>query len=233
VPSFSAKTAPTVPAGARGAEPTEAAASLAMAPVRGGSRKWLAASLAVLVLGGGAATWFFAVRESSPSAAKKQLWQPSDKLIVQTEGAGAVGLESVGAANPQGITKILTAYGLARGYILDYYAATPTAPPLSIPIHRIIEVDKSSLCAAINLELKQCDTADFPYFFRFEDNTLFFAKPDDPDRLLEGIFLYALLEAVPMGVKASDTNAALKLRADLETFLESKGPAIFRRKPPK
>lgn len=233
LPSFSAKTAPTVPAGARGAELTEAAASLPMAPMRGGSRKWLAATLAVLVLGAGAATWYFALRESATKTTQKQLWQPTDKLIVQTEGAGAVGLESVAAADPQAIAKILTAYGLARGYILDYYAATPTAPPISIPIHRIIEVDKSSLCAAINMELKQCDTADFPFFFRFEDNTLFFAKPDDPDRLLEGVFLYALLEAVPMGVKAGDTNAALKLRADLETFLESKGPAILRRKAPK
>ncbi|MBP9089114.1 MAG: protein kinase, partial [Kofleriaceae bacterium] len=220
-----AVTAATVPGGiVRGTDVTEAASLLSVPVQKRSARIGLIASgLAVTVLGAAAATYFFALR-SPASSAKPALWQPHEVLITQSADLADIALESVAASSPQAVAKIIATYRTARSKILAHVASAYAADSVFIPLRRIVEIPKDSVCEAIVKDAARLscdDLAQYPFYFRFDDKTLFLAETANPDDL-ELMFLTAMVDAIPMGQQ--NDQAALKLRGELQTFVDSVAP---------
>ena len=218
-------TASTLPTGmVRGMEPTEAASSLGL-PARQRSRRTglFAAGLAVVVLGAGGATYYFGLR--SPAAPPKVvLWQPHEVLITQSTDVAELALESVAARSPEEVAKIIATYGSARTKIMAHLATAYAADSVLIPLRRIVEIPKDSVCEAIVKDAARLscdDLKQYPFYFRFDDKTLFLAETAKPEDM-EIMFLTALVDAIPMGQQ--NDQAALKLRGELQTFVDSVAP---------
>lgn len=222
----SAVTAATVPGGiVRGTDAT-AAASLLSVPVQ----KTISAYRADRVWVGrygircGGGNLFFALR-SPASSAKPALWQPHEVLITQSADLADIALESVAASSPQAVAKIIATYRTARSKILAHVASAYAADSVFIPLRRIVEIPKDSVCEAIVKDAARLscdDLAQYPFYFRFsDDKTLFLAETANPDDL-ELMFLTAMVDAIPMGQQ--NDQAALKLRGELQTFVDSVAP---------
>ena len=220
-----AVTASTVPSGfVRGKEATEAAASLGPPALQRSTRTGLlAATLAVVVLGAAGATYYFGLR-SPASPPKVVLWQPHEVLITQSTDLAELALESVAARSPEEVAKIISTYGSARTKIMAHLATAYAADSVLIPLRRIVEIPKDSVCEAIVKDAARLscdDLKQYPFYFRFDDKTLFLAETAKPEDM-EIMFLTALVDAIPMGQQ--NDQAALKLRGELQTFVDSVAP---------
>ena len=221
-------TAATAPSGSvRGtevAEVTAAAASL-HAPSRKRSARTglVAAGLAVAVLGAGAATYYYALRSPAPPA-KPALWQPHEVLITQSADLTDLALESVAASSPEQVAQIIASYRTARSKIMAHLATAYGAASVLVPLRRIVKIPKNSVCEAIVKDAARLscdDLTQYPFYFRFDDKTLFLAETDKPADM-EVMFLTAMVDAIPMGQQ--NDQAALKLRGELQTFVDSVAP---------
>lgn len=221
-----AATVATTPSGlVRGTERTEAADSLQDVLVRKRSNRTglIAAGLAVAVLGAGAATYYVALRNPA-SSAKPALWQPHEVLITQNTDLADVALESVAARSPAEVAKIIATYRTARTKIMAHLATAYAADSVLIPLRRIVEIPKDSVCEAIVKDAARLscdDLAQYPFYFRFDDKTLFLAETAKAEDM-EVMFLTAMVDAIPMGQQ--NDQAALKLRGELQTFVDSVAP---------
>ncbi len=219
-PAAAVPMSPTPSRAAQGTDPTVVASSLEQPMRKRTTRTGLVASgLAVAVLGAGIVTSYYVLR-SPASLPKASLWQPHEVLVTQRSALGDIGLASVAARSPAAVAQIIATYRSARAKIMTHLATAYATDSVVIPLQRIVEIPKDSVCEAIVKDAARlsCDDLNqYPFYFRFEDKTLFLAETAK-SKELEVMFLTAMVDAIPMGQQ--NDQAALKLRGELQAFVD-------------